>query len=113
MARRFELGTPQCVATNYLLTYPFAYDKAGQAGMDANESVSDQEEEDFLEAETYVLPLGACHGEEAEARRTGEYQLPIECQVGDTLRFFVKSHVDFFLLVSRFHYYHHFAQAVE
>lgn len=39
-----------------------------------------QEEEEFP-GETYLLPLGACHGEHEEASEAGGYQLPIECQV--------------------------------
>lgn len=37
--------------------------------------------EDFPEGETYLLPLGACIGEEKEAAEAGGYQLPLQCEV--------------------------------
>lgn len=37
--------------------------------------------EDFPEGETYLLPLGACVGEDKEAAEAGGYQLPLQCEV--------------------------------
>lgn len=47
----------------------------------AEENEDEEDEAEFLEAETYLLPLGACQGDDDEARRADGYQLPIVCQV--------------------------------
>lgn len=46
-----------------------------------NGSGGSSQEAEFPERETYLLPLGACHGEDEEASRAGGYMLPIQCQV--------------------------------
>ena len=44
------------------------------------------QEVEFDEGETYLLPLGACDGENEEAAEAGGYQLPLQCEVGRVSR---------------------------
>lgn len=49
-------------------------------GADSDTSGCSQEE-DFVEGEMYLLPLGACVGEDKEAAEAAGYQLPLDCEV--------------------------------
>lgn len=64
-----------------LFSRPALTPKLSGKGADGSTDGVSVEEAEFPEAETYLLPLGACHGEDQQATEREGYRLPIKCQV--------------------------------